>query len=743
MTDHLTVLTHSHALATKRHYVGPDGRRLTDDYGKGARFEALVVPIADFAGLAAVLSKLVDEPRTFVVRGEPVQDGEPAGLREVPRRWLMVDADQALTREDVGDLDLLRADHCEEGARRLLARMPPELRGVACFWQLSSNAGIKPGLRGHLWFWLDRPMGERELKRWAENVNDAAGRQLVDWHGVLTVQPLYIANPIFDVGAADPVAKRWGVLPGAPEASLPKNSQRADAYLRKLAALYNRANAETHPVLRDACASYFCSRGADADPADLLSAMRRAVDSAHARRGDGETLYTDERLLEYAESGRRFAADRGAAAENLARGGDGALKPTLENIRAVVVATPEWEGVLAKNTRSDTVECLAAPPFEEGYAGPPETCPRQWRDVDDQRLAIWLQRQHQLQVHTGLVREAVNVIATEAAHDPVRDALLAHAWDGVPRADTWLVDLCGVEDSRYSRKVGAMWLMQAVARAFDPGCKADGVLVLEGLQGKRKSSFLRDLAGGLEYFQEGVGDILSKDTWLAMQVAWIVELRENPGLSGREVEAYKMFIDRQNDRYRSPYGARPENHYRRCVMVATTNLQAYLHDDTGARRWWPVTCTTCDLDQLEDVRDQLWAEVVYRYLRRHETGETWWVEADDPDFVREQEARYDADSREDVLRQALNAGCQRQRFPNDPPHPVLPIEPNAQRVTVAQILYHHWLLVTRDQDKRSQMAVASMLRRLGWQRFNSGATKCWLRGGQDSVIGIPTALLKK
>ena len=48
--------------------------------------------------------------RAFVIRGEPIpgrdlsdirrtkslKDGEPAGFREIPRRWLCVDADQAL-----------------------------------------------------------------------------------------------------------------------------------------------------------------------------------------------------------------------------------------------------------------------------------------------------------------------------------------------------------------------------------------------------------------------------------------------------------------------------------------------------------------------------------------------------------------------------------------------------------------------------------------------------------------------
>ncbi len=739
MTESLTVLSHSHALATKRFYLGPNGKPLVDDYGKGKRFQAHIVQVADFLTLAEWLESLLGEPCAFVIRGEPIpgrdlseiyrrckpKDGEPPGFREVPRQWLMIDADQALTREDVADLDFSKPEHCEEGVKRILAQFPAELRQASCFWQLSSSAGFKPGLRAHLWFWLDRPMGERELTRWAENVNDAAGRRLVDPSVFRTVQPNYTANPILDVGVTDPVGKRWGIIDGTDVLVLPRMAERAANYLKKLEALRNPRTAETHPHIRDACASYFCARGPDAPETELVENLRRAVQIAHSLRGSGDTIYTDEKLAEYVANGREFATSRSLVAENLARNNDGTLKPTLENARAIVTASPEWDGVMAKNARADRIVALVNPPFEAGYAGPVEACPRPWRDTDDRRLVTWLARKHALNISTQVVREAVDVIAAENTFEPIRDYLLGLAWDEVPRLDTMFVDLCGVADSRYARKVAAMWMIQGVARALEPGCKADGVLVLEGAQGKRKSTFLRDLAGGLDYFQEGIGDIYQKDTLLSMQTAWIIEIREMAGLSGREIEAVKAFLDRQNDRYRSPYGARPEDHPRRCILAATTNLQSYLRDDTGARRWWPLLVTTCDLEGLGEVRDQLWAEAVHRYR----AGEVWHVESDDPDFVKEQEARFDEDSREEILRNALNTGCSKFRNPNDAEHPMPPIPPVCSRVTVAQVLYHHWQMPTKDHDKRSQMAVSSMLRRLKWERKNVGGDRFWVRGG--------------
>ena len=61
---------------------------------------------------------------------------------------------------------------------------------------------------------------------------------------------------------------------------------------------------------------------------------------------------------------------------------------------------------------------------------------------------------------------------------------LLHAlqWDGKPRLDCWL-DTIGCEDEA---GVGREWMLSLVARALDPGCKVDTVLVLEGEQGKKK-----------------------------------------------------------------------------------------------------------------------------------------------------------------------------------------------------------------------------------------------------------------
>lgn len=60
-------------------------------------------------------------------------------------------------------------------------------------------------------------------------------------------------------------------------------------------------------------------------------------------------------------------------------------------------------------------------------------------------------------------------------------------------------------------------------------------------------------------------------------------------------------------------------HPRRTVFVGTTNEEAFLHDTTGNRRFWPVAIHRADDEWVRSRRDQLLAEAVAAY----KAGEAW------------------------------------------------------------------------------------------------------------------------
>ena len=121
-----------------------------------------------------------------------------------------------------------------------------------------------------------------------------------------------------------------------------------------------------------------------------------------------------------------------------------------------------------------------------------------------------------------------------------------------------------------------------------------------------------------------------------MQAAgvWIVELAELDSLRGAEVSRIKAFMSRSTDRFRPPYGKRVIEARRQCVFAGSVNHGAYLRDETGARRFWPVVCSKILIDDLAMDRDQLWAEAVTRFA----AGEAWWLESVEDENAQAEEA---------------------------------------------------------------------------------------------------------
>ncbi len=252
----------------------------------------------------------------------------------------------------------------------------------------------------------------------------------------------------------------------------------------------------------------------------------------------------------------------------------------------------------------------------------------------DTAVMNWLESHWQICAKSiGQVNTQITYVArTWYPHDPVAEYLDHLVWDGVPRLDSWLVDYLRAEtDDWYASRVGSMFMVSAVARALDPGCKVDTVLVLIGEQGIKKSQSWSILGGN--WFSDTPLVMGDKDSRLLAQSRWIVELAELKSLLSDE-EASKAFLSQRQDDFRVPYGRTVEKFNRRCVFAGTTNEEEFLKDPTGNRRYRAIRIVgVCDTESLSRDRDQLWAEAVRRYRSaelnpdladRQCPGERWW-----------------------------------------------------------------------------------------------------------------------
>lgn len=317
----------------------------------------------------------------------------------------------------------------------------------------------------------------------------------------------------------------------------------------------------------------------------------------------------------------------------------GMPEPTSDNVAVIIENDERFKGIFGRNRFVEDVCIVQEPPLIEE----PERRQGEYRQLDswlwkltptEKREGRPLEDDHldeirlcmespvrrnglKIKVSDRDLRAAITAAANKNPYHPIQNYLDGLEWDGVERMQYLFVDYLGCPDDEYHRQTAKLWLLAAVARVYQPGHKFDFVPIFEGVQGIRKSTFIRIL--GRHWFVELGAQAFEdpKKTIETLVGQWIAEIPELHGFSRSEVGAVKAFFSRNEEKVREAYGRKAKRFLRQSVYGGTTNDREYLRDPTGNRRFWPIQIlvSQIDTDKLEKLVHQIWAEAVVEFKK--------------------------------------------------------------------------------------------------------------------------------
>ena len=284
-------------------------------------------------------------------------------------------------------------------------------------------------------------------------------------------------------------------------------------------------------------------------------------------------------------------------------------------------------------------------------------------------------------------------VATENAFNPVKNYLEVVAKTASPISlDNLSSRYFGTSNPLYDAFLKRT-LIAAVARTYEPGCKHDLALVLQGEQGIRKSTFFSVLGG--EWFDDSMSDGRNKDDLIILHKCWIQEWGEIERVFGkRQAGELKAFITRKKDTFRQPYGLTALECPRRSIIVGSVNDSQFLVDPTGNRRYCviPISVKRIDIQQLKQERDGIWAAAVKAYHQ----GEQWWLTDEEEKLSAANNQQFQiVDEWESAISHYLESRTQ---------------------VSITEILTQVFDYELGKIDRSSQMRVGTILTNLGWKK---------------------------
>ncbi|WP_458068653.1 VapE domain-containing protein [Rhodanobacter sp. BL-MT-08] len=418
-------------------------------------------------------------------------------------------------------------------------------------------------------------------------------------------------------------------------------------------------------------------------------------------------------------SGSGGSFDHNDWGNKLTRNSTGKPESTTHNTLLVMTHADPLQGLFSLDEFANVVKLTRDACWQAGQRD-------EFTDQDGTELSGWLGSpdNYKLNVKRDMVMDCVEAMARRRKVHPVREYLTTLVWDGKPRVRSLFPRLFSAEDTDYTRQAAQCFMVSAVARILwldakvrHNGAQVDFMLVLEGEQGRGKTSAVRELFGA-EWYAESMESPSSKDFYQSLRGRWCVEIGEMDSFSKADVTKVKQAITARFDTYRPSYGRVSRSFRRENIFVGTTNENEYLRDASGGRRFLPVKVNAVHIAKIIAERDQLWAEAVQMFR----DGFAWWSLPDDA--VEQQDERFAEDSWQGPLQRWLAGRAPDSHYPSR-----IPFAGDGKPVewaTTTELLANALGIDVGKHGKPEQMRIASIMRRLKWNH-----ERVWVNGYRE------------
>ncbi|NER04286.1 MAG: hypothetical protein F6K17_17550, partial [Okeania sp. SIO3C4] len=240
-----------------------------------------------------------------------------------------------------------------------------------------------------------------------------------------------------------------------------------------------------------------------------------------------------------------------------------------------------------------------------------ELCP----DGVGDDLSILLDKYFNIYFTSSLDRVYPLIAEVATKFNPVRDYLRSLPLFSPDYIDEFIEKSLGIKEPIHVL-MARKWMIGTAIRGLSQGeVKFDNALILQGIQGRYKSSFFEAIAGS-DFFTDDIGNISDKDERIKPHNYWIVEWAELENIFDKSKEAnIKAFLTRKTDIIRPPYARSSKKMNRKFSICGTTNKSEFLTDQTGNRRFWVIPLSSkkgeeIDINYAREQRDKLWGAVM-------------------------------------------------------------------------------------------------------------------------------------